>query len=283
MTLTSSSSEWLSQNRARSYPMDRDEWREKVHPGSGVDCVLLDALAFNSDSSGGESLVFESLAVSPESTNIVMSYGGKQFSVVLTGGETSGDGSFERVRMSAQGTGSRKVTLSLAFSSHAYILEAVGVGRWELGCRVMESRVVGLTDGMGVDGVNTNGSSGVDGHESAASASGDVVLEDGYRTSPVVHNGGVVVRVGKRYGIDPCKYNFGPGSMTDCRVPLFFFCGQNGINSGNIVLKGGAGVSVTQGRSYRVRSGTCKDKTIPCIEIVAGSELLGLYSPQTGS
>ena len=44
-----------------------------------------------------------------------------------------------------------------------------------------------------------------------------------------------------------------PSSAVSCnRKPLFFFCGQNAINSGNVVLKGGYGISVSQGRKPSV-------------------------------
>ena len=55
-----------------------------------------------------------------------------------------------------------------------------------------------------------------------------------------------------------------------------------GENGGNVILKGGAGISVSQGRSYKVRSGSCAGKTIPCVEIVAGREILDVYRPQEG-
>lgn len=281
MTLTDRSMEWLNQNRHRSYPMARDEWREKVSPESGLDCVLLDALAFDSDARGDETLELVSVSVTQESTSVTMRYGGRSFQVpALTGGETSGEGSYTTFRVTAQGSGLRAATLSLVFSSHAYILDAVGEGMWNLGCKVLESRVVRVSDGFGVDGISVNGSYGISGHNGAAVADGDVVLEDGYRTSPIVWNGRVFVRVGMRYGYDPCRYDYGDAGNRDCRRPLFFFCGQNAINGGNVVLKGGKGVTVTQGRSYAVRSGTCKGKTIPCVEIVAGRDLLDVYRPE---
>jgi len=277
MTLTDRSMGWLNQNRMRSYPMVRDEWRKKVSPESGLDCVILDALLFDSDANGDEELELVSVSVTHESTSITMRYGGIEFHVpAMTGGETSGDGSYSSFRASVQGNGTRAATISLVFSSHAYILGSVGEGHWEIGCRVLDSRVVRISDGMGVDGIYSNGSKGVPGHEVASLADGDVVLEDGYRTSPVVLNGRVLVRVGNRYGYDPCTYGYGEDGNVECRSPLFFFCGQNAINGGNIVLKGGKGITVTQGRSYNVRSGSCKGKTIPCIEIVAGRELIDI-------
>lgn len=280
MTLTDRSMEWLNQNRMRSYPIARDEWREKVSPESGLDCVLLDALSFDSDAKGDEKLELVSVSVTQAATSVRMRYGGREFPVPdLTGGETSGPGSYETFRATVPGAGSRPASVSLVFSSHAYILEAAGEGSWSLGCGVLQSRVVRVSDGYGVDGISVNGSSGVAGHDAAGAADGDVMLEDGYRTSPIVRNGRVLVRVGNRYGLDPCRYDYGDSGDRDCSRPLFFFCGQNAINGGNVVIKGGRGVSVAQGRSYLVRSGTCRGKTIPCVEIVAGKELSDLFSP----
>jgi hypothetical protein len=276
MTLTDRSMEWLNQNRHRSYPMERDGWRERVSPTSGLDCVILDATVFDAAATGDNKLVVESISVSSSETTIVMSYSRRTFTVTLEGGDVSGDGSFEVFRGVVPGPGIRGASISLVMSSHAYIIEQTGEGSWSLGCEALKSRVVAISDGSGVDGMTTSGSEGVEGHGDESVASVDVVLEDGYRTSPVVMNGRVIVRVGKRFGYDPCKFDFGDAGSRDCRKPLFFFCGQNAINGGNIVLSGGRGVSVTQGRSYKVRSGTCKGKTVPCIEIVAGRDLVDI-------
>lgn len=292
MTLTSRTMEWLNQNRMRSYPMRRDEWRERVSPESGLDCVILDALVFDSDASGDEELEIVYVDVSPGGssdssgssgaggmTEVSMRYGGKAFSVFLSGGETSGPGSYDRRVISVDGNGTRRATATLVFSSHAYILDTVGEGHWDIGCRALRSRVVSLTDGFGVDGISVNGSSCVEEHSSASVVSGDVLLEDGFRTSPIIHRGRVYVRVGRRYGIDPCMHECAGEGASDCRSPLFFFCGQNAVNGGDIVLKGGRGVSVGQGREYTVRSGHLEGRSIPCVEIIAGSELLDIYRP----
>ena len=98
MTLTDRSMEWLNQNRHRSYPMERDGWREKVSPTSGLDCVILDATVFDAAATGDEKLVVESISVSSSETTIVMSYSGRTFTVTLEGGDLSGDGSFEVFR-----------------------------------------------------------------------------------------------------------------------------------------------------------------------------------------
>ena len=312
MTLTSRSMDWLNQNRHRSYPMKRDEWRKVASPTSGLDCVLLDAQVFNADSTGDETLEMVSVSVVPgsdsssgsdsgsssgsgndeaEHTEVAMRYDGNLFVVKLYGGETSGEASFDVKRGSVHGAGIRGASLSLVFSSHAYIKDILGYGTWNAECPVLESRVINLTDGVGVDCVTVNGSAGVKDHDLSVSDSkvvgealGDVVLEDGYRTSPIVNYGRVLVRVGKRYGYDPCNYDFGEEGSVDCRIPLFYFCGQNAINSGNIVLKGGKGISIMQGREYVVddENSKCNGMSIPCVEIVAGRELLDICDPSAG-
>ena len=281
MTLTSKTMNWLNQNRRRSYPVRRDEWREKVSPASGLDGVLLDASVFNNDADGSEEFSIAGVSVSPDRTRVSMKYGETEFSVALSGGGVSGEESFD-VRRGALPGEARTVTVSLVFSSHAYILSTLGEGTWDLGCRMLQSRVANLSDGFGVDGVSVNGSVCVPGHESPAVASGDVVLEDGYRTSPVIHRGKVIVRVGRKYGKNPCHYECGDVNATDCRIPMFFFCGQNAINGGNVVLSGGRGISVTQGRTYTVKTGRLAGRSIPCIEIAASSELMDAYHPHDG-
>ena len=277
MTLTSKSMEWLNCNRSRSYPMKRDEWREKVSPTSGLDCVLLDAIVFNCNSSGTERLVLSSISVSDDSTHVVMDYGGAIFSIELSGGGS--EEGFEHVRIIPSGDLSGRMSMSFVFSCHDYIVKTVGRGSWDIGAAVLESRIVNLQNGFGVDGISTNGSSGIEGMEEPAVASGDVVLEDGYRTSPIIKNGEVLVRVGKKYGKDPCHYDYGKNGGLDCASPLFFFCGQNAINSGNVTISGGRGVTVKQGGKYTVKDGDLEGKDIPCIEIIADSELLDLYKP----
>ena len=285
MTLTSKTMEWLNHNRHRSYPMKRDEWREKASPTSGLDCILLDATLFDPDARGDESLIVSRVKVAENATRIAFIYGGRMFGVVLSGGEEIGDGSFELVRGVVEGSGTRGASVSLVFSSHAYIRSVVGDGEWKLDSPVLDSRVVRVSDGIGVDGISVNGSEGVSGHDSASKASGDVVLEDGYRTSPIIYGGKVFVRVGRRYGYNPCKFDFGDAGSRDCRRPLFFFCGQNAVNNGNIVLRGGKGVSVSQGRSYTVTDAKskCNGMTIPCVEIVAGRELVDICNPVADS
>lgn len=288
MTLTSNTMEWLNQNRHRAYPFASEEWRSRVASdgNAGLDCVLLDALVFDADSNGDETLVMESVEVTPDkvkdngavvpgNTVVWFKYGDTRFKVMLSGGDDSGEGSYECYSGALPGNGVVRASVSLALSSHAYIQNAVGAGSWEIGCCVLPTRVISLTDGEGVEKIITNGSCKVRGNEEPADVSGDVVLEDGYRTSPVVYNGDVLVRVGKRYGYDPCHYDYGEKGSVDCRNPLFFFCGQNAVNSGNVILSGGQGVSVTQGGTYTIddESSKCNGMTIPCIEITAGREL----------
>lgn len=277
--MTSVYTEWLDQNRHRSYPMEREEWRSRVSPESGLDCILLDALVFDSDASSIGTLIFSKVEISRDATNVYLIYRGKTVTITLTEGLSSGEESYERIKLAVDVGGERRITMSLAFSSHAYIRDILSDGVYDLNCSVLPARVISLSDGYGVDALVTNGSTGVAGHDAISDADGDVVLEDGYRTSPIIHRGRVVVRVGKRYGLDPCHYDYGVKGAKDCRKPLFFFCGQNAVNSGNVFLKGGRGVSVQQGRSYVVKSGSCAGKAIPCIEIVAGRELLDIYRP----
>lgn len=277
--MTSETMGWLNQNRYRSYPMCSGEWREKASPESGLDRVLLDALVFDSDCAAARSLALCRISVSGDGTEVAFRYGDADFSVVLSGGDQSGEGSFERVNGTIPCGGDRNATFSMVFSSHAFIRDVLSDGIWELGCRVLPSRVIRMSDGFGVDYVSTNGSGGVPGREDPAKASGDVVLEDGYRTSPVISDGRVLVRVGRRYGYDPCKYGSWGKYQVDCRDPLFFFCGQNAVNGGNVVLKGGAGVGIAQGRTYAVRDGTCAGRSVPAIEIIADKSLLDIYKP----
>lgn len=280
--MTSEYMEWLNQNRHRAYPMVRDEWRRKVMPTDPYDCILLDALAFDSDASEVKDLTLDKIEVSRSATKVHVSYGGNQIKLVLTEGDVSGEGSYERIKCVFPGA-ARNVMASFALSSHAYIKELLPDGTYEFGCHILPTRVVSLSDGYGVDRITANGSTGVDGHAVAAAADGEVVLEDGYRTSPIISHGRVLVRVGKRYGLDPCHFDFGVAGAKDCRKPLFFFCGQNAINSGNLILKGGKGVSVKSGGKYDVITGHCAGKTLPCIEIIAGRELLDMYRPSEAS
>jgi hypothetical protein len=279
MTLTDRSMEWLNQNRHRAYPMRRDEWRQVVPAGSGLDAVLLDALVFDGDASTIDPMLLSRVKVESDRSVVTFKYGRAEFDIELVGGETSGIGSYElRSGQHSRGSGIA-FSVSLALSSHAYLKDAIGEGGWDLNVPILESRVLSLSDGSGVSGITTQGSKGVDGRDSQYRSKGDVVLEDGYCTSPIIRDGRILVRVGRNYGLNPCGFDFGGQLSADCASPLFFFCGQNAINSGNVIVSGGKGVAVTQGRSYAVRTGSCAGKTIPCVEITATSELMELYRP----
>jgi hypothetical protein len=262
--------------------MKRDEWRDKVSPGSGLDCVLLDAVLFDADAKPNANLVLVRVMVREADTRVVFGYGDRMFDVRFSGGEETGEGSFKCVTGVVKGSRFSDASVSLVLSSHAYIRSVLGDGEWDINVPVLDSRVVRVSDGMGVNGISVNGSEGVSGHDSASEATGDVILEEGYRTSPIIYGGKVFVRVGRRYGYDPCKFDFGDAGSRDCRRPLFFFCGQNAVNNGNIVLRGGKGISVSQGGSYTVRDSKskCDGMTIPCVEIVASRELLDICRPE---
>lgn len=297
MTITTRTMEWLNQNRERAYPFVRDKWRtlDVVKTTPALDCVVLDAAVFDADAAGDEALVLKSVSVTKDGTTVVFKYGDIDISPIkLPVGTTSGEGSFVCLNGLVEKS-SALVSISISCSSHAYVLEALGEGSWDIGCEVVPTRVMRLSGGTGVCSLSTNGSSKVEGCESASDIcyykyapnntdEGVAVLEDGYRTSPVVKNGKVLVRVGTKYGYNPCKYDFGDAGSTNCSEPLFFFCGQNAINSGNIVISGGRGVSVIQGGTYTIDNSrgdaesqsSCNGKTIPCIEIIAGQELLEL-------
>lgn len=283
MTHTSNTIGWLNQNRNRAYPLKAEEWREKFGPVSPLDCVLLDALVFDADASSVDSCAFvvKRIAVQEGKTEVDFMYRNTPLAITIEGGEVSGERSYEAIRGAVDVSGRRNVTFSMSFSSHAYILDRVGVGEWDIECPLLESRVVHIDNGFGVDGIHTRGSYCVDGHTDESTASGDVVLEDGFRTRPVIRNGKVVVLVGRRFGKDTCGYECYENGAIDCRKPLFFFCGQNAVNSGDVVIRGGKGISVRQGGSYTINDETskCNGKTIPCIEIIAGGELLDIYSP----
>lgn len=304
MTLTTRSMGWLNQNRYRAYPFRNDEGliqtKTDLQSVTGVakeripDCVLLDALVIDTRKESEEtSLVATGYTVAADSTQVSFTYGGESFTLTLTGGAISGEKSFNRIsgNLMPKGAGwTRPVQISLVFSSHACIHANVAEGTYAFTGTVLPTRIVRFPGGSGIDGLATNGSTNV---QAGGTATGTVVLEDGYRTMPVIQNGRVFVRVGPNYGLDPCHYavessSLGPG----CDELLFFFCGQNAVNSGNVVLRGGPGVNVTQGRSYLVTRAILNDdqsvaaavgEKIPAIEITATSDLLGLYRPATDS
>lgn len=265
--------DWLNQNRNRAYPLVQEEWRKHVDPESGLDCILLDALVVNAGiDPESRKLYIKSIVTRPTKTTITINYAGENATVEMSGGSVDGPESFETIRglwSHAEEMGCA-VPIALVFSSHEYIYSKLGSFSRTFpdnGIPLMPTRQVNLTEGHGVSGIMVNGSANVHG---GGVISGDVVLEDGYRTSPVVQDGRVLVRTGSRYGIDPCHYPVDTRGK-DCSRLLFFFCGQNAINSGNVNINGGRGITVDQGRKYN---------GIPCVEIKASKELLELYSPE---
>ena len=265
--------DWLNQNRHRAYPFVQEEWRKYADPESGLDCILLDALVVNAGiDPEPRKLYIKSVVSLPAKTIITINYAGDTTVVEISGGSVDGPESFETLRGSWSHTGGMgcAVPITLVFSSHEYIYSNLGSINRTFpgnGMPLMPSRYVNLTEGHGVSGIQVNGSATVHG---GGVISGDVVLEDGYRTSPVVQDGRVLVRTGARYGIDPCHYPVDTRD-DDCSRLLLFFCGQNAINSGNVNINGGRGITVEQGRKYN---------GIPCIEIKTSKELLELYSPE---
>ena len=300
MAFTKRTADWYDENRYRSYPFRNDEGlvikTDNPETWTGVEltrapnCVLLGATVVDTRTEASEDsdciLKCSRYVVSEESTSVFFSYSGKNFSFSLVGGEMSGDEAFQTISGELRDEAwSRPVKISLTFSSHAFILSRVPLGTYKFSGTVLPSRVIILPTGSGVDGIVTNGSAKVQG---GGVATGTVVLEDGFRTSPVVHNGNVRVRIGPAYGKDPCHYDSGSPGNDPCDEFMFFFCGQNAVNSGNIVMRGGSGVSVTQGRMYVVKKeipdgnggvAASVGEAIPCIEISATTPLMNLYLP----
>ena len=149
----------------------------------------------------------------------------------------------------------------------------------------------------GVMGIRSNGNAHVDGFDEPGVASGTVHLVDGFRTQPVIQNGSVLVKVGTRYGEDPCHYREGDPDYgeegrdkTDCSSLMFFFCGQNAVDGGDIAFTGGPGVIVKPGGTYKAKHdvmdtygevGLAAGEELPCIEVIADKGLLHLYRPSS--
>lgn len=281
--MTHKTIDWLNANRFRAYPLV--EGPGLVAGGRIVpSCVLLDCLVFDTRPIDHvPEMEFTGFDVEEGRTVVSFSYDGMEAEYSISGDYPSG---FVSVKSSgAGGAPNQAFDIKLVFSEHKYILDHVGIGSWRFRGRVMPSNVVSVR-ASGVSGLSVGGSSHVG---PSGTARGIVVLEDGFRTMPTVRNGNVVVRVGRKYGLDPCSYD-GRKSVPDakCDDHLLFFCGQNAVDSGNVVLRGGPGVSVSQGRKYTspvdipdsygnvgIRAG----ESVPCIEISATSALLGIYSP----
>jgi len=290
--MTEKTLDWLNHNRFRAYPFVDDEGL--VQDGSRIpDCVLLDCLVTDTRHLGYvPKLVFTEIDVASSRTKVTFTYAGESHSIELDGTEPAYGNSPSMVKIAGH-MGEDLMYMSFVFSSHQYILETAGEGMWRFTGRVLPTRVVSVT-ASGVMGVETSGSAHVQGYEGSGTATGVVRLVDGFRTQPVVQNGKVVVKVGPTYGENPCHYDDGssPEEGTNCDELLLFFCGQNAMTSGNVVLRGGTGVSVKSGGMYTARQdivdtygnvGIAAGEKVPCIELVASSELLRIYRPAVDS
>lgn len=283
--MTEKTLDWLNANRYRAYPFVNDEGL--VSDGVRVPtCVLLDCLVVDTTHRDVPlDLVFTGIRVTEAETTIDLSYGGRTFSYAFSGGETSGEGSFAVVQ--TQSPESVELHFRLVLSSHAYILEHAGIGQWSFRGRVLPTKIVSVP-ASGVSGLQVNGSEG-EGLEGIAR--GDVTLADGYRTMPVIKNGRVLVMVGTKYGKDPCHHVFpdNPDKSVNCQDLLLFFCGQTASTNGDVVIGGGPGVDVSQGRTYTAKRdvpdstgtgiGIRAGERVPCIEVKATPELLRIYTP----
>lgn len=286
--MTEKTLDWLNLNRHRAYPLVNDE--RLVVDGKRIpDCVLLDCTVMDTRHGiGTPDLIFRRIDVAQERTHVDFTYAGLDFGMDITGGE-DGISVFDGSSTGqGDGIGGEFVHARFVFSSHDRILDEAGEGTWEFSGQVLPTKIA-TVEASGVMGISTSGSAFVDGRELPGVATGDVHLVDGYRTQPVVHNGKVVVKVGNSYGFDPCHYYSGPLETPSCDDIMLFFCGQNAVNSGNVILKGGTGVTVTQGRKYVAKEdiidtfgnvGIKKGEGVPCIEVVASSELMRIYRPK---
>lgn len=271
--MTEKTLDWLNQNRYRAYPLMNDS-RLICNGVRLPDCILLDCKVMDTRprrDNAVPSLFLTKVVITSDHTDMTLEYDGEEYLVKI-----EGNGDVERLIGSTE-----YVYTSVTTSSHARILETCGEGTWSLRAEVLRSKVV-CVDASGVSSIKANGN----GEIIEGSATGVIRLVDGYRTQPVVQNGKVVVKVGNQYGLNPCRM---PGwktyDTTGCDNLMLFFCGQNAINSGNVVLQGGAGVVVHQG-TYIVKNAIGELKagdTIPCIDVTTTSELLKIYRPSTDS
>ena len=297
--MTEKTLDWLNHNRFRAYPFVDDAGL--VCRGARIpDCVLLDCLVTDTRHLGYvPSLVFTGIAVSRDSTRVTFTYAGESSSVEFGPGQAGYGGSpaFTRIEghLSAA-PGEELLYMSFVFSSHEYILDAVGEGTWDFKGTVMPSKVISVA-ASGVMGLETGGSANVPGYEDGGTAAGVVTLEDGFRTQPVIQNGRVVVKVGNAYGENPCHYEEpdsdsstedGDSAEDQCGDLMLFFCGQNAISGGDVSLAGGPGVVVKSGGEYIAERdiadtyggiGISAGERIPCIEITADSRLMHIYRP----
>lgn len=289
--MTSKTLDWLNSNRFRAYPFVND--RGIIVNGARIpDCVLLDCMVMDTrDIQDPPELIFTGITVEETYTDVFFSYGDIKTSYRIGSDPSSIEGTFVKVRGRINGDiPSRFVQMRFVFSSPSYIYNSVGTGSWQFNGKVLPTKVVSVK-ASGVSGIKTNGSLLIQG---AGTATGDVHLVDGCRTQPGIKNGKVIVQVGTKYGEDPCWYKKPPeeSENVDCSDLMLFFCGQNAINSGDVSISGGPGVNVTQGRKYTAKHdiidtygkvGISAGESVPCIEIVATTDLLNIYRPSEDS
>lgn len=286
--MTEKTLDWLNHNRFIAYPFVNDDGL--VVDGTRVpDCILLDCLVVDTRHRQQSELIFTEFSVTANNTRVKFKYAGESFTYTLPASSTP-DGIIKVEGTSVSGLDNEYLYIKFIFSSHAYILEHVGTGTWKFTGKIAPSKVISVP-ASGVSGLETNGSAYVAGYSAANTATGDVHLVDGYRTQPVIQNGRVLVKVGTHYGEDPCHYVDGDDQEVKkvvCDDLMLFFCGQNATNSGNVMITGGPGVNVQQGRMYTAHRdiidtygeiGVHVGESIPCIEITATSELMQLYRP----
>ena len=291
--MTTKTLDWLNANRFRAYPFVND--RGLVCNGMRIpSSVVLDALAVDTGRrSSIPELIFTKIEITSENTSLELNYAGQVYTYSYSGGTESGEGSFIVVRDNHQ-TANASLHFRLVLSSHAYNLSHAGCGSWSFRGRILPTKVVSVT-ASGVSGLLVHGSQGdnsvwPDDYGKDGKVKGVVTLKDGYRTMSTIQNGRVIVRVGTKYGEDPCHHYWGDVQETNpsCDDRLLFFNGQTADIRGNVNFQGGPGVSITQGRKYVAKKdildsygkvGIRKGEEIPCLEISATSELLRIYTP----
>lgn len=290
--MTEKTLDWLNQNRHRAYPFVNDDglvYNKKRIP----DCVLLDCIVVDTRNHDKiPELVFTKIQVESNRTVVMFSYAGSDYSYTLLPSNTdTSDTTITTVdgRL-VSNLDNELLYIKLVFSSHNYILNEAGAGTWLFHGKVLPTKIISV-ESSGVSGIRVNGSSNVDGFDAQGTATGEVHLVDGYRTQPVIQDGNVVVKVGTMYGEDPCHYSNGldqEDAGTQCDDLLLFFCGQTGSTSGNVVIEGGPGVTVKQGSLYKAKEdisdtygnvGIQEGEEVPCIEIIASTDLLNIYRP----
>lgn len=276
--------DWLNGNRFKAYPFLNNE-NIVVKNKHVPKCILLDCLV--TDMGKYETppqLIFTYFKVTPDVTTVKFEYASKEVTLEIHSTEEDPESLYRWVLNHTEEFPT--TYMKFVFSSHTYIYNSVGEGEWNFRGQVLPSKVISAPI-SGVSSIKTNGSLLV--NEEPKSIVGDIILEDGFRTQPVIQNKNLVVKVGTNYGIDPCLYaGYEKLTRNNCDSLLFFFCGQNAINSGSIVFQGGSGVSITQGKKYTIKKdiedtfgevGAKKGEQIPCVEITATQALLNVYTP----